>query len=144
MRKKTWTDRYAAGCEWCGARFPAIESQSCGLDSCHIIAREYASEHSWNVFLLCPNCHRIFDQVVKPKLQRAIHTALTGFGDSPADTEKKYVVAKHYNVVLKALVKQERESLSDSAVPEIAELTVWRDRPHKIHLPKRARPNPKA
>ena len=139
MPRKTWKDKYSAGCEWCGARFPAIENQSCGLDSCHIIAREYAPEHEWNVFLLCPNCHRIFDQIVKPKLQRAIKIALSGFGDTPGDPEKKYVVAKHYDVVLRGLVKQEREDLPASSVPEIADLEVWRDRQHKVPLAKQPR-----
>jgi len=137
MPTKIWPEKYNRGCEWCGTRFPGIRKDSAGLDSCHIIARDYAPEHEWNVFLLCPNCHRIFDQVVKPKMQHAINMAITGFGDNPDDKKKRYVVATDFRIILKALIKRDDKAEPDEALPDqITELLVWRDRPNKVPLPK--------
>jgi hypothetical protein len=80
-----WSAKYAEGCEWCGTRIPAIKakgksgSPTRGLEAAHIIAREYGPEHEWNVFILCPTCHKIFDEVIKPRVQAALEIAVTGY-----------------------------------------------------------------
>lgn len=57
-------------CEICGWNFM-------GRDAAHIIdASDYKEEEVWNVISLCPNCHRLFDEKLRPKLFKA----LTNFG----------------------------------------------------------------
>lgn len=52
-----------AVCEWCGwgtgRRFAS-----------HII--DEGPEREWNALSLCPNCSTIFDEVIRPKLYRAL------------------------------------------------------------------------
>jgi hypothetical protein len=50
-------------CDWCswgaGRRFAA-----------HII--DEGPERDWNALSLCPNCSTVFDEIIRPKLYRAL------------------------------------------------------------------------
>ncbi|MBW1796116.1 MAG: hypothetical protein JRJ38_17115 [Deltaproteobacteria bacterium] len=76
-----WEKKYEAGCEWCGRKIPGTPERTSsrykryGLDFCHIISRMNAPKQEWNGFILCPTCHRLFDEVIKPKIIRALETA---------------------------------------------------------------------
>lgn len=53
-------------CEICGWNF-------LGRDAAHIIDEgDYQHEEVWNVISLCPNCHRVFDEKLRPKLFEAL------------------------------------------------------------------------
>jgi len=50
-------------CEWCGW-------QSASRFASHII--DEGPEKDWNLLSLCPNCSSVFDDVIRPKLYRAL------------------------------------------------------------------------
>ena len=53
-------------CEWCGW-------QAGRRHAAHIIDEvENAGEGQWNALSLCPNCATIFDEVIRPKLFKAL------------------------------------------------------------------------
>jgi len=53
-------------CEWCGWK-------ASGRDAVHIIdQKDVPGSKEWNALSLCPNCHRIFDEVLRPKLYNAL------------------------------------------------------------------------
>lgn len=57
-------------CVMCGTRFPLP-------DAVHIIDKEEwlarnAEDRQENGIPLCPNCHRVFDEVLRPYLYRAL------------------------------------------------------------------------
>ncbi|MEH0166711.1 HNH endonuclease [Roseateles microcysteis] len=71
-------------CVMCGTRYPLP-------DAVHLIDEKewkakVGSDRQINGIPLCPNCHRIFDEVLRPYLYRA----LKGFGSTglPASWEK--------------------------------------------------------
>lgn len=56
----------AKPCEWCGwdagRRF-----------ACHIIDEvKSLGDGRWNAISLCPNCSTVFDEVIRPKLYKAL------------------------------------------------------------------------
>ena len=60
----------ASSCEWCGWRAGRRHAA-------HIIDEvKSAGQNQWNALCLCPNCATVFDEVVRPKL----HKALVQFG----------------------------------------------------------------
>jgi hypothetical protein len=54
-------------CKWCGW-------QSARRHAAHLI--DEAKEKEWNAISLCPNCHEIFEAIIRPML----HKALTEYG----------------------------------------------------------------
>jgi hypothetical protein len=53
-------------CEWCGWRAGRRHAA-------HIIDEiKTAGEGRWNALSLCPNCATVFDEVIRPKLYRAL------------------------------------------------------------------------
>ena len=57
-------------CEWCGWRAGRRHAA-------HIIDEvKSAGKGQWNALSLCPNCATVFDEVIRPKL----HKALTEYG----------------------------------------------------------------
>jgi predicted restriction endonuclease len=50
-------------CEWCGW-------QSARRDAAHII--DEGPETDANALCLCPNCHRVFEEKIRPKLHVAL------------------------------------------------------------------------
>ena len=92
------------GCEWCGRRIPSLPNQ--GLEQAHIFADEHGPQHGWNVFSLCPTCHIIFDEVIKPKLRKAFANAVGGFNDPPSHkASPKIKVGKTYKDAVDRLIK---------------------------------------
>jgi hypothetical protein len=56
----------ASPCEWCG--WAAGRRHAA-----HIIDEiKSAGEGRWNALSLCPNCATVFDEVIRPKLHRAL------------------------------------------------------------------------
>jgi hypothetical protein len=56
----------ALPCEWCGWRAGRRHAA-------HIIDEiKSAGEGRWNALSLCPNCATVFDEVIRPKLYRAL------------------------------------------------------------------------
>jgi len=51
-------------CEWCGWK-------GAGRDAAHIID-EVKGANEWNAISFCPNCHRIFEDILRPKLYKAL------------------------------------------------------------------------
>ena len=129
----TWQKKYSAGCEWCGTKIPAIKAKgkngwdTHGLESAHIIAREFAPEHEWNVFILCPTCHKIFDEVIKPRVQRALEIAVTGYPNPPTAKQRDYVSARDYKEAVERLSKPQNGP-SISLNPPAISKTVWNER----------------
>lgn len=108
VTKSIWKEKYAEGCEWCGHKIPSMpDRDSCnykkyGLDFCHIITRRNGPTHAWNGFVLCPTCHRLFDEVIKPKIIKALETAVTGFYEIPT-IQKKCVSARNYKEAIELM-----------------------------------------
>ena len=119
MTRFTYSDQltsgsYKDGCEFCGARIPALRDN--GLDNAHIIATGYAPEHRWNVLVLCHSCHRILDQVVKPRIADALRVAASGFRENPSNNEApKYIVSSDWKRLIEMLDANvvEKERLPD-------------------------------
>lgn len=145
------SSKYAEGCEWCGTRIPAIKARgkngrhTHGLESAHIIAREYAPEHDWNTFLLCPTCHKIFDEVIKPRIQVALETAVNGYPHHLNGKTKEFVSARDYKSAVERLSKPQNAASVKLAGPA-AKMKLWSERPPQKHSPasasKTALPNP--
>jgi hypothetical protein len=81
-------------CLMCGARYPLP-------DASHIIdEKEWklrdrsGCDRQVNGIPLCPNCHRIFDEVLRPKLYKALQDfGATGLPDSwKANNKKQRVI----------------------------------------------------
>lgn len=112
MPSKDWQDIYDRGCEWCGTKLASLHEKNAwgyttrGLQVAHIFARKYAPDQKWNSFILCPNCHAIFDRIVKPRLQKAIETALHGFADPP-NSQRRFVVAQTYEDLVERLITRD-------------------------------------
>ncbi|MFA5316090.1 MAG: hypothetical protein WC369_01545 [Dehalococcoidales bacterium] len=51
-------------CEWCGW-------QSSSRHAAHIID-EIKGAAGWNALSLCPNCHSVFEDRIRPKLYKAL------------------------------------------------------------------------
>lgn len=89
------TDKYLP-CLMCGASYPLP-------DAAHIIdekewkGREsLACDRQVNGIPLCPNCHRVFDEVLRPKLYKALlDFGATGLPDSWKANNKKQNVTEH-------------------------------------------------
>ena len=107
--KPIWEKKYEAGCEWCGRKIPGIPERESsrykkyGLDFCHIISRSNAPKQEWNGFVLCPTCHRLFDEVIKPKIIQALETSVSGFPEIPTKPEKQYISAKTYKEAVESM-----------------------------------------
>lgn len=128
-----WSSKYAEGCEWCGTRIPAIKAKgkngwhTLGLESAHIIAREYAPEHEWNVFLLCPTCHKIFDEVIKPRVQAALQISVTGYPNPPSSKARDFVSARDYKEAVERLSRPMNAGPICLAAPS-PKKTLWTER----------------
>jgi hypothetical protein len=80
-------------CLMCGARYPLP-------DAAHIIdekewkGRDRAGcDRQVNGIPLCPNCHRVFDEVLRPKLHKALlEFGATKLPDSWKANNKKQIV----------------------------------------------------
>jgi len=81
QRKKLWRlNKESEGCEFCGRRVAHIPSG--GLEFAHIVAKRHfkksdPDKSQLNGFMICPSCHKIFDQFIKPKLQQCCEWALS-------------------------------------------------------------------
>jgi hypothetical protein len=72
-------------CEWCGW-------QSAHRDAAHIIDEEKSSKE-WNALSLCPNCSRIFDDKIRPKLYQALK--VYGAKNLPNSWKKSNKISKN-------------------------------------------------
>ncbi len=132
MASKEWQDTLDRGCEWCGTKLSALCQpnshgyRTFGLQEAHIFAKKYAPVQSWNTFLLCPNCHTVFDCIVKPRLQEAVETALNGF-EEPAGSGEMFVVAGTHEEVLERLITKDRAK-SQKNLRKPAKLNEWHAR----------------
>jgi len=72
----------AKPCEWCGW-------QTEKRDAAHIID-EIKKAEEYNALSLCPNCHRIFEDKIRPKL----YSALKEFGKLPESWKKSNKLIK--------------------------------------------------
>lgn len=81
QRKKRWRlNKESEGCEFCGRRVPHIPGG--GLEFAHIVAKSHFNKSDpdkseLNGFMICPSCHKIFDQFIKPKLRKCCEWALS-------------------------------------------------------------------
>jgi hypothetical protein len=129
-----WKKKYEAGCEWCGQKYPSLNKNTSwgyptyGLQYCHIFADGLAPAHEWNGFILCPHCHTIFDKVVKPRLQIAFVTAISGFGEQPTNSKKSYVVGHTYKDCVEALIKKNKKAAATLPAELNSRLTPWANR----------------
>ena len=104
-----WKKKYEAGCEWCGRKIPGVpERQNArfkryGLDFFHIISRNNGPTQEWNGFVLCPTCHRLFDEVIKPKIISALEVAVSGFPEIPTKPNKRYVSVRTYKEAIQSM-----------------------------------------
>ncbi len=104
-----WKKKYEAGCEWCGRKIPGVPERRnsslkrYGLDFCHIISRRNGPALEWNGFVLCPTWHRLFDEVIKPKIISALETAVSGFPEIPTEPTKQYVSARDYKHAIECM-----------------------------------------
>jgi len=132
MSATEWQETLSGGCEWCGTKLAALKQKNYsgyvtyGLHEAHIFAQKYAPVQSWNTFLLCPNCHAVFDSIIKPRLQKAIEIALSGFED-PAGSGKCYVVARSHEDLLERLITKDK-STRQKELDEPSKLKEWHDR----------------
>lgn len=64
-------------CEWCGW-------QAGRRHAAHIIDEEKnTGKGHWNALSLCPNCSTIFDEIIRPKLYKALNEyGATGLPES--------------------------------------------------------------
>jgi hypothetical protein len=137
------SSKYNEGCEWCGTRIPAIKAKgknglrTHGLESAHIIARDYAPEHDWNTFILCPTCHKIFDEVIKPRIQSALETAVSGYPDNPNGKAKEYISATDYKDAVEKLVKPQNLPATKLALAA-QKKKLWTERPPQKQPSKQA------
>jgi hypothetical protein len=69
----------ARACEWCG-----WHADKC--DAVHIV--DEGPEDASNAIALCPNCHRIFDDVVRPRFHKALAAYVTKHGALPPSWEQ--------------------------------------------------------
>jgi hypothetical protein len=86
--------------------------------------------HDWNVFLLCPTCHTVFDEVIKPKLQEAFAKAVGGFTDPPTSKSQPNVkVAETYKEAIERMIEpkagQKAIVLPDES--KNSSIPCWRD-----------------
>jgi len=113
--KPIWEKKYEAGCEWCGRKtpgtpeHPSLPYKRYGLDFCHIISRANGPKQEWNGFVLCPTCHRLFDEVVKPKIINALETAVCGFPEIPTKPKRRYISATSYKEAIELMAHRERQ-----------------------------------
>lgn len=79
-------------CEWCGW-------QAGRRHAAHIIDEmKTAGVGQWNALCLCPNCATVFDEVVRPKLYRALeHFGATGL---PASWKKDNKISEAVDKVV--------------------------------------------
>lgn len=68
-------------------------------------------------------CHTLFDEVIKPKIIKALETAVTGFYEIPT-IKKKCVSAKNYKEAIE-LMSHNGKRIAD---PDPT-LRRWRERP---------------
>ena len=80
-RKTRWRlNKEEQGCEFCGRGFPNLKSG--GLEFAHIVAQPYFTKGDpdrsmHNGFMLCPSCHKIFDEVAKKRILACLKWAVT-------------------------------------------------------------------
>ena len=65
-------------CEWCGWK-------AASRHAAHIID-EIKNSKDWNALSLCPNCHAVFEDMVRPKLYKALSEY--GVKDLPRSWER--------------------------------------------------------
>ncbi len=127
---KEWQEVLDRGCEWCGTKLSGLHKPNSegyvtyGLHEAHIFAEKYAPIDSWNTFLLCPNCHTIFDHIVKPRLQQAIEAAVYGF-ENPSGSGRKFIVGSTHEEVLERLITKDKAKRPRSLPPKPAGLSEW-------------------
>jgi hypothetical protein len=73
-------------CEWCG--------WSSGRRHCCHIVDEVKGHPEWNAISLCPNCHYVFEEKVRPLLYRALlEYGATGLPHSWSKDNKLSVIS---------------------------------------------------
>lgn len=122
-----WKVRYSHGCELCGRRIPSLPAakgydySSQGLEQAHIFAKQYGPLHDWNILLVCPTCHAVFDGVIKPKLRQAFVKAVGGFRDPPTDTKSpKLKVGVTYKQAIERMIEPKKAQGLDKLPEEEA------------------------
>lgn len=137
----SWNARYKNGCEWCGVKivaYPAAKGEivsSYGLDLAHIFAKKHGPKHHWNSFVLCPTCHTLFDDVVKPRLLEAFSKGLGGFEDQGVNL----CVANTYKDLLTKLIEPKAGQNLPALPAETTGVTTWLEdeEPRKIRYAKK-------
>ncbi len=101
-----FSEKVQKGCEFCGAKIPALPNN--GLEKAHIISQSFGPKHRWNLFVLCPTCHRVLDDVIKPRILNAIDTAASGFcRNGTTNTGEKYrILAPDHGSLFAMLVSK--------------------------------------
>jgi len=126
-----WNAIYAAGCQWCGFKCSGLTASNAdgytayGLQWAHIFANGNAPNHEWNGFVLCPNCHGIFDKIVKPKILHAIEIGMRGFSTTSGKGAKSYCVAQSLEECLVKLVSDTEVKSARHEIPLESTLPTW-------------------
>lgn len=63
-KRKWYREKIKQGCEWCGRRVPGLKSG--GIEGCHMpgCTTSEGGGKQKNIFVLCKNCHAVFDNVI--------------------------------------------------------------------------------
>jgi hypothetical protein len=117
-----WFDKKAEkGCEFCGRRIPYLPNN--GLEKAHIIADDFGPKHQWNLFVLCPTCHKVLDEVVKPGIIAALSVAADGFSRNGSNNEKRYRIGNDYQDLVARLEAVNKKPKDTKKIN--AELDKW-------------------
>lgn len=136
-------EKTASPCEMCGRRLQGFGWL--GVEKAHIIAREYAPAHPWNIIDLCPSCHETFDHIVKPRIIRALKIAMEGFNEIPSQDKnekftKDFVIAETMEDIVCKLMKPGTkvvESLKGlDKIARTGKKKLWSARPKLQPAPK--------
>lgn len=69
MKDREWyRKRCEEGCQICGVKFPG--RKNFGLVEGHIF--EAGPNEMYNIIVLCPNCEKSFDEILKPAIYEAL------------------------------------------------------------------------
>jgi hypothetical protein len=97
-----FVEKAKKGCEFCGNRIPALDNN--GLEKAHIISKTFGPRHEWNPLVLCPRCHKVLDDVVKPRILKALNEAATGFPKNGKTNVTKFRIADNWSELVSTLV----------------------------------------
>ena len=93
-------------CEWCGW-------QSARRDAAHII--DEGPENDTNAMCLCPNCHRVFEEKIRPKLHLALVDWMKTHGKLPESWSRDNKISVRENI--KEIDKTERAKVPETPRP---------------------------